>query len=611
MIKTAFVTFLSLCAFAPGAAAQIAGLTPLEPRAGEVLTITYNPKATGAKLTLDEDVYAIGQTYFPERKPVVFKMRKVGEVYQHEFVVPADLSYISFNFRSVNALDTEVKVETLIYRVDGAPVRNAYLSKLISRRLQHSDDRELLEHELALYPDNYAAYVYKWPYNPYQPYTLLGASPSIESVLNVTDDWDVIEGLADPHTIEYQYAKAMSSIEMRNRDEFMTVLKQMLNENSDSPLTWTMLKLFLDRARVERETNDEVKALERRYWELLRRYPDSQMARDGLQSFAWSDDFFNPKNEFPLESLEQIGAQWIAAEPDNPFPHTYLARIYHDRRQKSERALAMVEHALSLYEAGKHRLYMNSGKIYGTESLLANNFLVSAELHFRLQKLTEAFARVKAARMHYQERLFKKTEFETYLLEARILRAQGNLIAAEGSYLTAWMNGYDEAEAELKEVYQKRKGTLDGFTAYLRGRRDVFAGKEAAPAFNATSLDGQKLDLAALKGKVVVLNFWHIACLPCQAEMPGLNSLVSEFKDKEVVFIALATDHEKKLRKLLKTKVFNYQIIPDAETICQKYNINLWPTHIILNRDGNLAQRITGGINRHEELRRLINRTLY
>ncbi len=87
MIKAAFITFLSLCAFAPGAAAQIAGLTPLEPRAGEVLTITYNPKAPGAKLTLDEDVYAIGQIYFPERKPVVFKMRKVGEVYQYEFQI--------------------------------------------------------------------------------------------------------------------------------------------------------------------------------------------------------------------------------------------------------------------------------------------------------------------------------------------------------------------------------------------------------------------------------------------------------------------------------------------------------------------------------------------
>jgi peroxiredoxin len=469
--------------------------------------------------------------------------------------------------------------------------------------------KELSKQELELYPDNYAAYVPRWEYMRQEAQS---RGQSIEDILDVNKDWEGIKRQAKGHNAEYQYARTMSSVGMVKPDEFVAALKQMLKDHAASPLTWSVLEMFLNRAKFKHDTSEEAKAMERAQWELIRRYPDSQMARDGLQSFAWSDDFFNPKSEFPLESLEQIGDQWIAAEPDNPFPRTYLARIYHDRRQKSERASALSEQALTLYEAGKHRLYMNSGKIYATESLLADDFLVSAELHFRLQKLTEAFARVKAARMHYQESPFKKTEFKTYLLEARILRAQGNLIAAEGPYLTAWMNGSDEAEAGLKEVYQKREGTLDGFAAYMRGKRDELASKEAAPAFNVTSLDGRKLDLAALKGKVVVLNFWYIACPPCQAEMPGLNSLVSEFKDKEVVFIAFATDQEKELREFLKTKAFNYQIIPKAETINQKYNINLWPTHIILNRDGNIAQRITGGgMNRHEELRRLINRALY
>src|SRR5215813_13613456 len=219
MTKLTFITFLLFwaLALALGAMAQVVSLAPLKPQVGDVLTITYNPKAPGAKLTLDEDVYAIGQIYFPERKPVVFKMRKVGEAYQREFIVPTDLSYISFSFRSVNQIDGEAGVEALIYRADGQPVRNAYLSKLIGRQLQHFDHNGLFERELALYPDNYAAYVYKWGYNLYQPYILQGSSQSIEDVLNVADDWDVIEGQADPHTIEYQYARAMSSIEMRNR----------------------------------------------------------------------------------------------------------------------------------------------------------------------------------------------------------------------------------------------------------------------------------------------------------------------------------------------------------------------------------------------------------
>ncbi|HKQ75978.1 MAG TPA: hypothetical protein VJ810_19945 [Blastocatellia bacterium] len=89
MIKPAFIILLSLwaLALAPGATAQVAGLEPLKPQVGDVLTIIYNPKVSGAKLTLDEDIYAIGQIYFPERKSVVFKMRKAGEVYQHEFIL--------------------------------------------------------------------------------------------------------------------------------------------------------------------------------------------------------------------------------------------------------------------------------------------------------------------------------------------------------------------------------------------------------------------------------------------------------------------------------------------------------------------------------------------
>lgn len=606
MIKPTFITSLSLwaLALAPGAIAQVASLTPLEPQTGEMLTITYNPKAPGAKLTLGEDVYAIGQIYFPERKPVVFKMRKVGEVYQHEFNISSDLSYISFSFRSVNARDHEARVETLIYRADGKPVRNAYLSKLISERARGSGYQELFEQELDLYPDNYAVYFPRWKSRRHQ-------KPSIDDILEGNRDWETIEQQAKPDAVEYQYARAMSSVEWKQPDEFVAALKQMLKDHAASPLTWSVLEIFLDRAKLDRDTSEEVKAIERAYWELIQRYPDSQMARDSLRAIAWSDYFLNPKSEFPLEGLEQIADQWIDAEPDNPFPHTYLARLYHDRQQKSERALALAEQALSLYQAGKHHLYMNRGRIYATDNLLADGFMLSARLHLRLQKLPEAYVRVKAARMHYQELAFKLPEFKSYALEARILLAQGNLSAAETAYLTAWKNGSDEADAGLKEVYQKRKGALDGFTAYLRSKRDELASNKTAPDFNVTSLDGQKLDLAALKGKVVVLNFWSKTCGPCYVEMTVLDTLVSEFKDKDVVFIAFATDQENELREFLKTKSFNYQIIPNAETIHSKYNIE-WPTHIILNRDGRVLYRVAGfGMIRIKELRRMIDRALY
>jgi peroxiredoxin len=71
-------------------------------------------------------------------------------------------------------------------------------------------------------------------------------------------------------------------------------------------------------------------------------------------------------------------------------------------------------------------------------------------------------------------------------------------------------------------------------------RREIFG--KLAPTFDARSLDGEALNLATLRGKVVVLNFWYVSCGPCRVKIPGLNQLVSEFQGKGVVFIALALD---------------------------------------------------------------------
>src|SRR5436190_22651200 len=67
--------------------------------------------------------------------------------------------------------------------------------------------------------------------------------------------------------------------------------------------------------------------------------------------------------------------------------------------------------------------------------------------------------------------------------------------------------------------------------------------KQAAPAFNMTSVDGEKFELAALRGKVVVLNFWFTGCEPCVAEFTKLNHLVDKFENKGVIFIAPTLDN--------------------------------------------------------------------
>src|SRR5262245_48537502 len=173
----------------------------------------------------------------------------------------------------------------------------------------------------------------------------------------------------------------------------------------------------------------------------------------------------------------------MAAEPDNPFPHDYLSRIYLARQQKPSEAITLIEQALALYQAGKQKLFMNDGKIIETQSLLYDALLTSAELHWRQQKLPDAYVRVKAAQTLKRESSFKGTETKSFLLEGRILQAQNSLRMAEQAYLNAWLQGADEAESGLQAIYLKRGNPAAGFAAYLRQQRDQLASSEAVPPF--------------------------------------------------------------------------------------------------------------------------------
>jgi peroxiredoxin len=110
-----------------------------------------------------------------------------------------------------------------------------------------------------------------------------------------------------------------------------------------------------------------------------------------------------------------------------------------------------------------------------------------------------------------------------------------------------------------------------------------------APDFTVKDLDGNVHDLSKYRGKTVVLNFWYIGCAPCRKEIPDLNNLIDEYKDKDVVFIALATDSKKKLKSFLKRKPFNYNIVASARDVASDYSVLGYPTNIVIDKNGRIA----------------------
>ena len=114
------------------------------------------------------------------------------------------------------------------------------------------------------------------------------------------------------------------------------------------------------------------------------------------------------------------------------------------------------------------------------------------------------------------------------------------------------------------------------------------------PLRNLKNKEVQLSDFNPNKGKIVVINFWFIACKPCNMEMPELNKLVEKYKGSDVVFLAIALDDPSQLKSFLKKTDFNYQVLSISDKDVAPLNISGYPTHLILNREGQLVFKSMG-----------------
>lgn len=142
------------------------------------------------------------------------------------------------------------------------------------------------------------------------------------------------------------------------------------------------------------------------------------------------------------------------------------------------------------------------------------------------------------------------------------------------------------------------------------GKRITYNKGQLIASFSYTDINGNFLSSDSLKGKVIVLNFWSITCGPCIIEIPELNKLVEIMKDKEVVFIAPAiyTSRELLNNGFLLQHPFNYQIVLVDN---DDYSVTSLPTHIIIDQDLKVVDRLTGYSPENiKNLEQIINRTL-
>lgn len=111
---------------------------------------------------------------------------------------------------------------------------------------------------------------------------------------------------------------------------------------------------------------------------------------------------------------------------------------------------------------------------------------------------------------------------------------------------------------------------------------------ELAPTYSVRSLKGNKFRSKKMTGKIVVFNFWFTTCGPCKKEIPDLNKLKEKFTGKDVEFIAVGLDAEYKIAKFLRKHPFKYDIVEDGRWIAEKFDVKLYPSNIIIDKEGKI-----------------------
>jgi thiol-disulfide isomerase/thioredoxin len=574
--------------------AIVVSVQPQTPRWGDTVTITYNTKHKDAKLTVRDKAYCSLRLIMTDgtaqkRSPQASVQDSLLVV---KYVVEDSVSKGSAAFMNAEFTHFQWQDEFQARRRDSVMARGAALSRIWS-------DPKAFAAELAIYPDNYEAYNEKWLA---AQYFTMKDKPE-QRLEDVRKDLKTLEAVKTVNA-SLLLAKANAHERLGQVPQQQAALSELLER---FPHSYNTVKAFFRYLQSTITKNDstarahKAKTLELRQQaqRIIARDQGGLLAKEMLERF-WAD------TSLTVAQMEPVMRAWAAKEPENPEPYIALLSMAREKKMSNDSLVAYAQRACDLVVRSDVRLKYH----LDAQRDVYRAFSHAAAIYTNGRRFGQALSALQTARYLVKE---DDDRGALFAKEASIWNTLEQPTRAQQSFLQAFALGSKGAKDSLKVLYAAQRGSLEGFEQFTKSKTDSIQALSQKPAlpFSVKDLDGKSYDLAALRGKVVVLNFWFINCGPCRMEMPGLNKLVTEFAGKDVVFLSFALDEDKDLREFLKKTSFTYAVAPKAWEMSEKYGVSSYPTHVIINRKGMVAGRLLGGSEtRHDELRPFIENAL-
>lgn len=588
--------------------------TPEKPKPGDVISFTYQSSGDLANSLepVEAVVYAYGSK---EREANDIVLKRKGFTYTGTIATDTSHSFINIAFNVDKKYDNNYEDGYYIQLYDGDNIKKGsymwlshfYQYAASTAGVTRNNDKALamIEKEMALYPEDRTTNLPR-----YIRLLLALKKPDANAVIQKEIETSLKNGLeeeADYNNLETLYslaklpeqAKLITSLKKEKFPTGKWIINdvvQKFNAEKDQAKQKELLAEITKKVETDNNWSSLKPNLPFYNQQLFYAYINKKdwagfkkaMAEPGILSKDQQAGLYNTaawriqetgKDLDLAEEFTSIATAHAKSEWQNPSGVKPAGLTVKQWRKQKESMYAMYAdtYAMVMYGQGKYK----KGLQYAKDAAIVIEKGQNPEENNTYALLAEKALPLKVYKKELEQ--FVKDGKSTGKIKEILKNAYEKSNKSEAGfeeYITSL-----EKESYLKMIAELRKSMLN----------------ETAPSFALLDLSGNKVSIADLKGKVVVVDFWATWCGPCKASFPGMQKMVNKYSSNaDVKFIFVDTwergdNKEKNAGDFIASNKYSFHVLMDNEDkVVADYKVDGIPTKFVIDKEGKIRFKAIG-----------------